>query len=1430
MSDEIKDSGLSNPFSTGGGGTTFEHLVGASYLVSLLACDIPMGMSCGVTKSVKFQHRWSGCIVDDVVVTVTDGTRDIRLALQIKHNLTFSESDQTFLKVMDDCWNTFNSAYGWSFDQETDRIGIGIGIYQGNISKHLQPLLEWARTSDSVEFFDKVSKPIFSSEEKQKYLEIIRRALAKSKNCDLTDEELWKFLRCFVVIHFDLENSGSGDTIHSWNRLLDQLETRNDSIARSLFDSLVRIVSEYSRSAGSIDRKTLVSNIPLSTAIKDPLSSSQSTESNKKELRELKETTTKILDNSLEQNSRISYIEEKISTVDQKVGSALGINIVDLSSAILASEYQAELEIAREFLRKCNPKQAFDYLQNFRNRIWHAANNIVKYEILTNMGSALLLLRQEQQAAKLSIEALQYNPEEDKALCNAALGHLLLDQIKGAEDLIQKALQKNPASAMAYSLIIQLSKDDEPAESILSKVPESYRETREVASALSDFYRKKKDLPNTMQWLRIAVKNDKDDLPDLKGALGSLIINAVLEDRTAFFVNQFSDSQQNQISEAIKLLDEVWNKIADTDLRKLRSEFIANRGFAKKLLGNIEDAIKDIDIALEIDPTNPLVIKNRALIAIESEDNEKAIKLLQIIITNEETPEASVTLAQVMKKEKKYSDGIDIAKTVIRGDYPESVKEEANRILIQLYIETNQLDKAKEISNEMRALDPVNILYLVDAADILISLKENDNALLLLRKAKENIKQSTTPRELLELADAFFELKQFDESTNIWEKILDKTINTPHTHKMIYAYYHSGQKDKVLEICSSLRQKYGPLLNITGMEVSIYEEIGDLSKARAVCLEYLQRFPDDFGNNLHLATLNFKSKNYLELDKFLDSSINIDALSLDYGIRLAELYVFRNKAKPALEIMYEIRKKYKDSPDAHLHYFTLFIHLERITKEMLITSIVNVDTAVCIQDDAEQKDWYVIVNREIPDFNNKEISLNHALAKKVMGKSIGDEIKLTENPIEARTGRIIEIKSKYVYALHDTLSTFEKLFPDAKGFYSIKFTKPEDMEKVKKVMTENYENFQVAEKLYKERGFTLGAFSNIIGKHIIETWGIRVNSQDLGIRCCIGNNEERGNALSLLKEKPRLTIDIISLLTIHVIKAHDFVVKAFGKLGIAQSTVDLLDFEIIQKRIFESGCMTIGKHEEDFVRQDISAEDIRQNISYLKAISEWVQQNCEVIPVKARLDLRHEIIEHLDKVFGASFVDTIFIAKESGSLLYSDDETLRAIAKSEYNIDGVWTQAVIMHCMNTGILSNLEYADMVIKLGCSYYYTSIDEKVLIEALRQSNWSQSPSYITLLGILNGSKTDEVSAINVATNFLYEFWEQIIIPPQFSAITFGILDAIMKERNVYETLPKLVTIVNGRTTILSSAKREIIAMLQKWSQIRKLYGQDNVSKMR
>jgi hypothetical protein len=254
---------MSNPFATSGGGITFEQMVGSYYLVSLLASDIPRGCSGGMSYSVAFQRRWSDALLDDIVVT-TRSTNNIeyRLFLQVKHDITISKAQTNvlFRQVMGDCWAMFQQGNS-GFNPDRDRIGIAAGIYTKAIDEQLQKLLQWARTTISIEEFQRIKVQNFSSSEMRDYLDVFETILSELAGRKVLEEELWQFLKCFVYIYFDIENEDGHDQVYLRQRTSDQLMNRDPKEVKKLLDSLQVLVSTYAKTGGAVDATTLRSKL-----------------------------------------------------------------------------------------------------------------------------------------------------------------------------------------------------------------------------------------------------------------------------------------------------------------------------------------------------------------------------------------------------------------------------------------------------------------------------------------------------------------------------------------------------------------------------------------------------------------------------------------------------------------------------------------------------------------------------------------------------------------------------------------------------------------------------------------------------------------------------------------------------------------------------------------------------------------------------------------------------------------------------------------------------------------------------------------------------------------------------------------------------------------------------------------------------------------
>ena len=330
--------------------------------------------------------------------------------------------------------------------------------------------------------------------------------------------------------------------------------------------------------------------------------------------------------------------------------------------------------------------------------------------------------------------------------------------------------------------------------------------------------------------------------PDFKAAFATILIKQVLEDNLAVGTSQLNDSQKEQLQRAIGFLTEAWDCVSNTELKDYRADWIINRGIAHFHLGELTKATEDLDTALEIEKSNPILIKNRALLAFECGDIPKAVELLEKIQSAPEVPEAPIILANILFASERLDEAITKLNDFLETDLSPELQEKARRLLINVYIADKRFDDALEISIAMRESTPMSILNLVDAARIYSANEKRDEAISLLKEAYNYVQDGAEFLDIVMLADQLYIHKQFKEAATLYEKLADTNLNSELTQWLIKSYYGSGEIGKALEICQKLREKYGPLENISEMEVVIYEEIGDMNQAETVCKEYLKKY------------------------------------------------------------------------------------------------------------------------------------------------------------------------------------------------------------------------------------------------------------------------------------------------------------------------------------------------------------------------------------------------------------------------------------------------------------------------------------------------------------------------------------------------------------------------------------------------------------
>ena len=1091
------------------------------------------------------------------------------------------------------------------------------------------------------------------------------------------------------------------------------------------------------------------------------------------------------------------------------------LSVSEAVKVVVAAERKAEIDNVQDLLNRHQPLAALNQLEKLKDRIWEDASSITKFRILTGMGATQLALNKEQESAILILKAFQYNPEDETALSNRALAHFLLKETEMAEEYAKKTLEKNPTNINAYRTLIEISTDEETFEEVIAKVPEYLQEDPQIAYGISNVAKQRGNLEEARKWREIMVEHDKENLPDYKVALATILIQQISDNRIAALTNQLDDLQQEQLRKAIELLTEAWNCVAHTESRTICSDWIINRSTAYALLDESKQAMKDLDTFLEIDSSRPDLLRDRAILAYKESEFESALEFLEKILSNPEVPNARILYAAILFTDKRFSEAIGTLKDFLATNPASELQEEANRWLVRIYIADECFEEAENISAVMRESSPRNILNLVEAARLCGAIGNSDEALSLLREAYDYAQNSESFLEIVELADQLYINEQFREAAKLYEKIADPSVNSELTQWLLKSYYNAGEIGKALELCRQLREEcQEPLENVSKIEYDIYEAIGDLKQAIAIGTEYLKVFPGDLNMQMDLAHLHYRLGNIEAFKQLLKGQFELKDLRLESCINLVYLHKIASKPKRALDIMYETRRIHDAIPDVHLQYFGLFLEVGKQLSELLDSSQVQIGTAVCL-DRSGETNWHIIEKRDDANPMRNELDVNDALAQQLIGKTVNDELVLRKTPFGADIGKITDIQSKYTYAFQEICQEFPDRFPKAQGLWSIKLDDSDeidDSEKFQPVLNlidKQSEDLRQTAEIYKETPMPIGAFAELIGRNVLDTWGFLRNDPDLGIRCCIGNPAERNQACALSENsQPKLVVDIISLITLYCLEAADTVVRAFGKLGVAQSTIDGLQRIIYEKEMGSD------------------REEVQREIEHLKDLIKWIRENCEVQPVTAALQINQLRKRKFDDAFQSFFIDTLLIASQPDHLLLSDDGRLRQYAKTnfsndigtDFDIDGVWTQVVLEHCVNRDILDRSEYNKMIIKLVCSnYYYTEFDAEVLLEAARQSDWKPSGPYEFLVQVLGDQTVHLPSALNVATDFLFQLWNQSILSNQSKSLTFCLLEGLTSGRNTRIVLNQLAKRIRGRSRLYSLAEARILSLIQEYIQI-------------
>lgn len=247
--ENITTKQLSNSVSTGGLGVHFENRVQTSFVILMLAGGFSACLPPWPIEKIKLQGKYQGYETDDLIVYSKHpySEKQAKLLGQIKHSISITKGNKEFAEVIQSAWRDFNNQD--LFSEETDVIALICGPLSAIDTNDVRSLLNQARYSENHEdFITRINLGNFTSNKQRVKLEVFKSQLkSANKNVELTNEQLWRFLKSFHILIYDLDIKGVVLSL-----LYTLIEQHSHNNSNALFAQIKDHVEWQSENAGFI--------------------------------------------------------------------------------------------------------------------------------------------------------------------------------------------------------------------------------------------------------------------------------------------------------------------------------------------------------------------------------------------------------------------------------------------------------------------------------------------------------------------------------------------------------------------------------------------------------------------------------------------------------------------------------------------------------------------------------------------------------------------------------------------------------------------------------------------------------------------------------------------------------------------------------------------------------------------------------------------------------------------------------------------------------------------------------------------------------------------------------------------------------------------------------------------------------------------------
>jgi tetratricopeptide (TPR) repeat protein len=1013
---------------------------------------------------------------------------------------------------------------------------------------------------------------------------------------------------------------------------------------------------------------------------------------------------------------------EEVATVNAKLDYIVTLTESD-SSASATSEIDALIDEARTHITPKDAQIAVLLLNRIQRTKGGELTDWHRFRILTNLGAANAMLGKGEAAARYFLDAAPLRPDDELAVANEVLAYHLLLQDKETRDKAAVAVERFPNSTRVRSLWIQSAPPERPYGELLDATPVHLRKDAEIACALCR--------------RAIAAGEHERGIEHAKDAVGDkpkwsqthLLLAHAHFARVVVAVKPLTvEDRDATLATSLSVADDAIAAAEAEGVPYVKAQALALKADIALIQGRKEDAASFARDSFAADPSdlNGRLAMAASLFSMSNVD--EGIRVLEEgLAQSNSAANVSFMLGQALLNRGTPQDVSRAFEVFSGASIAKLVRELVDPITIGAIRALARAERFSDIPNYVARPEVSDSPMLVAAINAFVSIRRRlqEQTGPLLDEAIASRRPTDTRSATDFLARILLEAGRRSEALPLLQELFD--ANTPNfdVRLLLDCAGRLGKDKVILDTCQALYDRGFRDWEFTEFE-SQYLEDYDHQKAISRLQEFIAANPDHRVAQLRLARVAMRY-GLSDLAPLSEATLPPpDELPMRHAVAAVRVLQWQGQGTLAVDYAYRVLRARTSEVEAHKAYLASLMAGARPDIPAAMDEVA-VGSAVEYSEKSDAPaGWFVIEDTDKPSHEFEEIAASDDIAKELLGKKVGGTFVLAKSPIKNRVGKITQILSKYARRFQAIGDRMELKFPDQTIIRTMHVPPPEkltaaDIQPMLDTIKARSEIVSKLRDIYRTAAITLSMYGEKLGHGACEAlFDLAVSEEDF-VRCA--QPDLLAPAMANLGTKSTVVLDLVALTTLRLLGITRQVLTSGGfRFVISAATrTELQELRANSRFSVPHGTM-FYKDGQHYMTETTAEQSEREKAAF----EEWmrtVESNTTVVSVPEVAALDPEKRKSLEKIFGREGLEAATAALTPGRILWTDDLVLAEVARSELGVERVWTQAVVEHLANRGLIDRAVAEEAYAKLmGFNYQVTQFRGSVIVAALRVSNGS------------------------------------------------------------------------------------------------------------